>query len=117
MVLAFWGAGSAPEVNSRQKKIHDSWGQLLWVFTKREWLSVFLSSSLGILAAESVHLILHDHAFESSVVSHYKLWVSFDDARYYVPYLTIFFLATLLALGPFFSLNVRRGLKSWFAGV
>jgi hypothetical protein len=89
----------------------------LWIFTKREWFSLFLSTSLGVLSAESFNLAWRDHAFKASLVSHYKPWVSFDDGDYYVRYFAICFIATLLALGPLFSLNIWRGLKSWFDGV
>lgn len=104
------------QVNSRQQKIQASWPQLLWLFTKREWFSVFLSTIVGILAAELIHLG-RDRAFQASVATHFKAWVSFDLARYYVPYLAIISVLALLAFGPFFCTNVWRGLKSWGNGV
>jgi hypothetical protein len=56
-------------MNTRQKKILGSWRQLLWDFAKREWLSLFVSSSLGVLAAGSVHLFWLDHSFQSFLAS------------------------------------------------
>jgi len=105
------------QINPLQKKIHDSWPAMLWVFTKREWLSLFLSTSAGILVAQLIHLVRQDHAFKSSVATHYKPWMSFDDARYYLPYLAIVVIVTLVAVGPSFGMNVWRGLKSWSKGV
>jgi KAP family P-loop domain len=104
-------------VNSRQKKIQDSWLPQLWGFGKREWFSLFLSSSLGVLAAELIHLLAQDHAFQNSIITHYKPWVSSDDSRYYLPYLAIFLFVMLLSFGPPLCTNVWRGLKSWGAGV
>jgi hypothetical protein len=105
------------QLNTQQKKIRDSWPAMLWLFAKREWLSLFLSTSAGILLAQLIHLVRQDHAFKHSVATHYKPWVSFDDAQYYPPYLIIVFIVALLALGPFFGMNVWRGLKSWSKGV
>jgi hypothetical protein len=104
-------------MNSRQKKILSSWPLLLRDFAKREWVSLFLSSGIGVLAAKSLHLLWRDHAFQTSFVSHYKPWVSFDSAGYYVPYLLICFFSILLALGPILAVNIWRGLKSWTTGV
>jgi predicted KAP-like P-loop ATPase len=104
-------------MNTRQKKILGSWRQLLWDFARREWLSLFVSSSLGVLAAESAHLFLLDHSFQSFLASEYKSSISFDEPRYYAPYLTIVFITMFLAVGPFISGYIWRGLKSWWTGV
>ena len=104
-------------MNSRQKKIQDSWPRQLQDFAKREWFSLFLSSGLGVLTAELVHLVAQDHAFQNSITTHYKPWVSSDDSRYYLPYLAIFLFVMLLAFGPPLWMNVWRGLKSWGTGV
>jgi hypothetical protein len=105
------------QVNTQQKRIQNSWPQSLWVFTKREWLSLFLSAGLGILIGSLIHLVRQDHAFQNSVATHYKPWVSFDDARYYLPYLIATFVVILLALGPLLGSSIWRGLKSWGLGV
>jgi KAP family P-loop domain len=104
-------------MNSRQKRIVSSWLQLLQDFTKREWISLFVSSAIGVIAAESIHLLWRDHSFQCYVLSKYKSSVSFDDPRYYVPYLVVFFLLMLVAVGPIVCMNIGWGIKSWLRGV
>ncbi len=105
-------------MNSRQKKILGSWRGLLWNFVKREWIPVFVSSGIGVLAAEGVHLLWRDQSFQSSLVSKYSpSWLSFDDPRYYIPYLSIALFSVFLAVALSISVNFWRGLKSWLFGV
>jgi predicted KAP-like P-loop ATPase len=104
-------------MNARQKKIIKSWRQIFREFVKREWFSLFMSSGLGILTAETVHLSFQDLLFQSFLASHYKPSVSFDDPKYYVPYAAICFIAIVLAMSGFISSYIWRGLKSWWTGV
>jgi predicted KAP-like P-loop ATPase len=104
-------------MNTRQKKICEAWSQLLWGFVQREWFSLFLSSSLGVLAAESIDLLFRDRSFQNYLVTNYLPIVSFDDPRHYIPYLALAFSAMFLAVLAFVYLYMRRGLKSWWAGV
>src|SRR5258707_9828811 len=104
-------------MNARQKKILGSWRRLLRGFVKREWFSLFLSSGLGILVAEFVHLVSQDLLFESFLASHYKPSVSFDDPKYYIPYLVIILIAFVLATGALLPGYIWRGVKSWWEGV
>lgn len=104
-------------MNPSQKKILKSWRQILRQFAKREWFSFFISSSLGVVAAEVIHLVLLDRSFQSFLVSRYKPAVSFDDPKYYIPYVIIIFLTTALAIGAFVFGYVKRGLRSWWTGV
>jgi hypothetical protein len=105
-------------MNNRQKEVLASWPMLLWNFTKREWLSVFLSASAGVVVAQFVHLAWLDRAFESSFVGHYKpTWILSDNPRYYVPYAGVFGLFVLIALAPRLYPRVWRGLRSWLNGV
>ena len=103
-------------MNTRQKNILESWHQVLWSFTKREWFSLLLWSGLGVLAAESVDLLLRDHAFQRYLLSNYKPNVSFDDPKHYAPYVAIVLVTMFLAVIAYISAYVRRGLKSWRAG-
>ena len=98
-------------MNPRQKKILKSWHQILRQFAKREWFSFFISSSLGVLAAEVIHLVLWDRSFQSFLVSRYKPAVSFDDPKYYIPYVTIIFITTALAIGAFVFGHVTVGCR------
>jgi hypothetical protein len=104
-------------MNTRQKNILESWHQVLWNFTKREWFSLFLWSGLGVLAAESVDLLLRDHSFQRYLLSTYKPNVSFDEPKHYAPYVAIVLVTMFLAVIAYISAYVRRGLKSWRAGV
>ena len=105
-------------MNSRQAKILSSWPRLLRNFARREWVSLFVSTAIGVLAAEVVHLLWRDVLFQTSLISKYSPnWISFDNPRYYIPYLTVLFFLVLLAVGPFISVNLWRGIKSWFTGV
>src|SRR6267142_1552127 len=104
-------------MNTRQKKILESWRLILWEFVKREWFSFFLSTSLGVLAAEAFDLLLRDWSFQYYLISHFEPSVSFDDPKHYVPYLVIVFGTMFLAVVALIFGYVRRGLKSWWAGV
>lgn len=105
-------------MNSRQEKILSSWPRLLKNFARREWVSLFVSTAIGVVAAEAVHLLWRDVLFQTSLISKYgPNWISFDDSRYYTPYLTVFFFLVLLAPGLFISVNLWRGIKSWLTGV
>src|SRR6266481_1035888 len=100
-------------MNSRQKRICGTWHQLLLGFAQREWFSLFLSSSLGVVAAEVVELLSRDHSFQNDLVTHYLPKVSFDDPQHHIPYLTIIFGTMILAVAVFMSVYIWRGLKSW----
>jgi KAP-like P-loop domain-containing protein len=104
-------------MNLRQKKMLKSWLQILLAFAKREWFSVFMSSGLGVLVAQGIHLILRDHTFQDFLASLYKPKVLFDDPQYYVPYLAVILIATVLAIGPFIFGYISRGISSWWTGV
>ena len=104
-------------MNSREKKVLQSWRLVLWEFVKREWFSLFLATSLGIVAAESFDLLLRDQSFRGYLVSNFKPSVSFDDPEHYVPYLVIVFGTMFLAVVALVFGYVRRGLRSWWAGV
>jgi len=65
-----------------------------------------------------VHLLWRDVLFQTSLISKYSPnWISFDNPRYYIPYLTVLFFLVLLAVGPFISVNLWRGIRSWLTGV
>src|ERR1035437_4767923 len=100
-----------------QKKVHDSWYQILREFAKREWVSLFTSSAAGIFTAEAVHLVVQDHAFQSFLITRYKPAASFDDPKYYLPYITVFATMVVLAIGPLVSRYVNRGIRSLWTGV
>src|SRR5947208_2014159 len=67
-------------MNTRQKNILESWHQVLWNFTKREWFSLFLWSGLGVLAVESVDPLLRDHSFQRYLLSKYKTIIDEGDS-------------------------------------
>lgn len=104
-------------MNTRQKKILESWRLPLREFVKREWLSLFLSTSLGVLAAEVFDLLLRDDSFQHYLISHFEPSVSFDDPKHYAPYLVIVIGTMFLAVVAFIFGFVWRGLRSWWAGV
>jgi hypothetical protein len=104
-------------MNTRQKKVLESWRLLLREFVKREWLSIFLSTSLGVLAAEAFDLLLRDWSFQYYLMTHFEPSVSFDDPKHYFPYLAIIFGTMFLAVVVLIFGYARRGLKSWWAGV
>jgi hypothetical protein len=104
-------------LNTRQKQVIQAWPQLLLGFVQREWFSLFLWSSLGVLAAECVDLLLRDHSFQDDLVTNYLPIVLSDNPRHYVPYLTIVFGTMFLAILPFISAYIWRGLRSWWTGV
>jgi predicted KAP-like P-loop ATPase len=104
-------------MNSRQKRICETWRQLLLGFVQREWFTLFLSSALGVLAAESVELFFRDHSFQRDLITYYLPIVSFNDPQHYIPFLTIVGIMVLLSIAVFMSAYIRRGLKSWWAGV
>jgi predicted KAP-like P-loop ATPase len=110
---------SAHPLNDHQKTVRESWEALLWEFAKREWKSAFLATSLGIVAAESVHLLLWDISFQSFLSSRYKPQpaVSFDDPRYYYPYIALILLTAVVAIVANIGGYFGRGLRSWWAGV
>jgi hypothetical protein len=103
-------------MNSRQKKILESWRPILWEFVKREWFSFFLSTGMGVLLAEGFDLLLRDHSFQCYLVSKLPS-VSLDDPTHYVPYLVIVFCAMFLAVVALGFSYVRRRARSWWAGV
>ena len=97
-------------MNLSQKKMLKSWSKILRAFAKREWFSLFVSSGLGVLAAQVIHLIGWDHSFQDFLASLYESKVFFDDPHYYVPYLTVILIATVLAIGPFTFGYISRAL-------
>jgi hypothetical protein len=104
---------SVRDLNSRQRTIAASWRSLLWVFAKREWVSLFVASATGLLAAEVFHLFWSDQAFQSSLVSKYRpSWLSFDNPHYYLPYFAIVLLSLLLSAALIGPIKILRGLKS-----
>src|SRR6266852_2592423 len=103
-------------MNSRQKKILESWRLILWEFVKREWFSFFLSTGLGVLLAEGFDLLLRDHSFQCYVISKLPS-VSSDDPTHYVPYLVIVLATMFLAVVAVGFNYLRRGVRSWWAGV
>jgi hypothetical protein len=104
-------------MNPSQKKVRDSWHQILRQFARREWFSFFTSSAAGVFTAEAVHLVLQDHSFQSFLIARFKPAASFDDPKYYIPYTTIFAIVAIFAIGPFVFSYVNRGIRSWWAGV
>jgi hypothetical protein len=95
-----------------------SWPRLLRDFGRREWISVFISSGSGVFVVEIFHLLSRDRSFRSGLGTKYNPdWISFDDARYYIPYIIFILALLLLAAGPSLSINIWRGLKSWLYGV
>ncbi len=104
-------------MNTRQKKILESWHLLAREFVKREWFSIFLSTSLGVLAAETFDLLLRDDSFQYYLITHFEPSVSFDDPKHYVPYLVMVLGTMLLAVVAGILGYAWRGLKSWWAGV
>ena len=104
-------------MDNRQKKVLKSWRLALWRFVKREWFSLFLATSLGVLVAEFFDLLLRDDAFQYYLISNFRPSASFDDPAHYVPYLVIVFGTIFLAVVALIFGYVRRGLKSWWAGV
>src|SRR5216683_8034749 len=104
-------------MNTRQKTILESWRKAFWDFVKREWLSFFLSSGLGVLAAGLFDLLLRDHSFQSYLVSTFENSVPFDDPKHYIPYLVVVFGTLFLAVVALVFGYVRRGVQSWWAAV
>ena len=100
-------------MNARQKKILTSWRSLFQRFVKREWFLFFMSSGLGVVVAESVHLLWVDRSFQYVLVSKYKPAVSFDDPRYYIPYIAIVLILMFIAVSGLISSYAWRGLKSF----
>jgi hypothetical protein len=90
--------------------------QLLREFTKREWLSLFVWSGFGALAAGLVRLVL-SASFQAYLTSRYLPSPTFGDRRLLLPYLITavgaFFLGIALRIPGF----LWRGLRSWWAGV
>jgi hypothetical protein len=103
-------------MNSRQKKILESWRLILWEFVKREWFSFFLSTGSGVLLAEGFDLLLRDHSFQYYLISKLPS-VSSDDPTHYVPYLVIVLATLFLAVVAVGFNYLRRGVRSWWAGV
>jgi hypothetical protein len=109
---------SLKKLNSEQKKVLASWPRLLRNFGTREWISVFVSSAAGVLAVEVFHLLWRDRSFRLGLSTKYSPnWISFDNSRYYIPYIVIILVLVLLAFGPSLCINIWRGLKSWYHGV
>ena len=104
-------------MNTKQKNTLKAWPTLLRDFTKREWFSLCISSSLGVLGAEALHLLFWDHSFQTFLVAKYKPGVSFDTPHFYLPYLVIILVTLLLAIVSLLWSFFRRGLRSWLAGV
>src|SRR5260370_41322481 len=104
-------------LNSRKRKVLKGWRQQLWVFARREWLSLFVSCSLGVAAAGIIRLVLWDHSFQDFVVSKYKPSVTFDVPRLYIHYLIIIAVTVFLAMVLLIPGFLWRGLKSWWQGV
>lgn len=91
---------------------------LLADFTNREWLSVFIWSGLGVLAAAAFRLALWDQAFEHFLGNKYvPTEKMFDDPRLYVPYLVTLAVAIVLATALRIPAFIRRYIRSWLAGV
>ena len=93
------------------------WNKLLWQFTKREWLSVFVWSGLGAAAAGVAHLVLWDHSFRQFLVHKYVPSRASDDPRLYLPYALIVVVAVFLGIALHVTAFLKRGLRSWWEGV
>src|ERR1022692_292074 len=104
-------------MNPSQKKVRDSWRQILRQFAKREWVSFFTSSAAGVFTAAVVHLLLQDHSFQSFLITRYKPVASFDDPKHYIPYIIIFLTLAVLAIILFAISFVLRGIRSLWTGV
>jgi cation transport ATPase len=103
---------------TQELRILYAWRKLLKDFTKREWLSVFVWSGVGIIGAALIRLTLWDHAFEvflgSKCIPTQKI---FDDPRLYLPYLVAGAVAVVLGSALRISGFLWRCLRSWWAGV
>src|SRR5580704_5846024 len=104
-------------MNARQTQILKSWRQHFRGFIKREWFSLFMSSSLGVLAAELLHVLWLDLSFQSYFISKYKPAVPLDELRYYLPYLSIVAILACIAISAIVFGYIWRGLKSCWYGV
>ena len=104
--------------NTEKARTPEAWQRLLWDFTKREWWSVFLWSSLGALAAGLVRLVLWDRSFQGFLTSSYiPSHPRFDDPRLYLPYLIIALVAVFVGIALRIPGLLSRGLRSWWTGV
>lgn len=93
------------------------WHKLLWQFTKREWLSVFVWSGLGAAAAGLARLVLWDHSFRQFLVDKYVPSRASDDPRLYLPYVLMVVAAVFLGIALHVTALLSRGLRSWWEGV
>lgn len=90
----------------------------LWTFLQREWVSIFVSSGCGILAAGLLRLLLSDKPFAQFYKSQYSPVRShFDGLLTYSPFIIGLVLAFAIAFSPSIVVLVGRGLRSWFMGV
>lgn len=90
----------------------------LWIFLKREWTSVFVSSGVGILAAALLRLLLSDRPFTEFCKSQYTpIRSHFDGLHIYSPFAFGLVLTLAVALLPRAFLFIERGLRSWLLGV
>jgi KAP family P-loop domain len=104
-------------LNSRQENVLNSWHRVLQQFVKREWFSLFLSTGLGILVGECIDLLLWDHSFQRYFFANYIPSAHLDDPKRDFPYVVLLLGAMFLAVVPVISTYIRRGIRSWWAGV
>jgi predicted KAP-like P-loop ATPase len=103
---------------TQKQRILNAWRKLLKDFTKREWLSVFIWSGVGIIGAALIRLTLWDHAFEVFLGSKYIPAEKIsDDPRLYLPYLITGAVVVLLGSALRVPAFLGRCLRSWWAGV
>src|SRR5580704_6959173 len=103
-------------LNAQQKKTLRNWPRLLWVFTKREWLPLFLSCGVGIVAAGVVHLVWQDDTFQSFLFSKYDSSIHIGDLGLYSGYFIVISVLVVLALAWPVASFFRKGLSSWREG-
>ncbi len=105
-------------MNERQRGVLRSWPSLVWGLAKREWFSILVWSGAGAVSAALFRLLFFDHLFKDFIVSTYfSSKDRLDEVGYYSTYTataayTLALIVVISALGV-----VRRGLRSWFAGV
>lgn len=106
------------QLTSQERKILKGWRSLFWDFTKREWVSVFVCSALGIVAGGLARLILSDRSFQAFLSSRYTPTARlFDDPKLYLPYAASVAVAAFLAIAFRIPGFARRYARSWWHGV
>jgi predicted KAP-like P-loop ATPase len=104
--------------NIQKQEILKVWRTLLWDFSKRELLSVFLWSGLGAITAGLIHLMLWDRTFQEFLNSKYiPVAKLLDNPHLYLPYLIS--AAVLIVFGVALRIPdfLLRFIRSWLAGV